>query len=235
MRFSGQTVLITGGAGGIGAAVAKRFSSEGAACIISDLDDARCQRTVEQLARQELDIGFVSGDLKDKKFCGQLIERVIAQYGRIDVLVNNAGYMVRGDILDTSDDMWLDSFAVNVHAVFHLCKHVIPHMQSQGGGAIINTSSTWGVYPAPNHLAYNTTKGCLAVFTKNLARDCAPLNIRVNAVCPNEVHTPMIESGFKLRGFDPEQAIAQLNKTVPIGRIAEPEEIASVMAFLASK
>ena len=101
-------------------------------------------------------------------------------------------------------------------------------------GAIVNTASTWGLYPGPGHLAYCTSKGAVAALTKNLGRDHAPDNIRINAVCPNEVNTPMLRTGFAKRGFDPDKAVEQLNKTVPLGRIAEPEEIADVIAFLAS-
>ncbi|MEZ5478943.1 MAG: SDR family oxidoreductase [Thiolinea sp.] len=99
---------------------------------------------------------------------------------------------------------------------------------------MVNTSSVWGTYPGPAHVAYCTSKGAVAALTRNLGRDCAPLGIRVNAVCPHEINTPMIRSGFELRGLDPDQAIDELNKTVPLGHIAEPEEIADVIAFLAS-
>ena len=235
MRFADQVVLITGGAGGIGGAAAARFASEGAKVVISDLDETALCETQAKLQEQGSAVSPIAADLRNKADCVSLVRSVVDQYARLDVLINNAGYMVRGDIAATTDEMWFDSFAVNVHAIFHLCREVIPFMKTAGGGAIINTSSAWGVYPAANHLAYNTTKGCVAVLTKNLARDCAPLGIRVNAVCPNEVNTPMLKSGFSIRGFDPDEAIEQLNQTVPIGRIAEPEEIASVMAFLASK
>ena len=107
-------------------------------------------------------------------------------------------------------------------------------MKERGGGAIVNTSSVWGVYPGPGHIAYCTSKGAVASFTKSLGRDHAPDGIRVNAVCPHEINTPMLRSGFERRGLDPQQGIEDLNKTVPLGHIAEPEEIADVMVFLAS-
>ena len=202
MRFRDKVVLVTGGAGGIGSATVRRFAEEGAKAILTDLDPARCQQVAQTLSEGEVEVDFIAAELKSKQGCETLIDTVIKRYGRVDVLVNNAGLMVRGDILSTSDEMWLDSFAVNVHAIFYLSRAVIPHMKREGAGAIVNTASAWGLYPAPDHLAYNTTKGTVATMTRNLARDCAPLNIRVNAVCPNEIHTPMIESGFKLRGFE---------------------------------
>ena len=234
MRFSDKVVLVTGGAGGIGSATVEKFAQEGAKAIVTDLDPVRCQAVAQSLSTAGITVDSIAADLKSKQGCEALIETAIGRYGRVDVLVNNAGLMARGDILNTSDEMWLDSFAVNVHAIFYLCRAVIPHMKREGAGAIVNTASAWGLYPAPDHLAYNTTKGTVATMTRNLARDCAPLNIRVNAVCPIEIHTPMIESGFKLRGFDPEEAIEQLNKTVPLGRLGQPEEVAATIAFLAS-
>lgn len=234
MRFKDRVVLVTGGAGGIGSATVRRFAEEGAKAILADLDPIRCEEVANELSRDGLEVDQIAAELKHKEGCEGLIQTAIERHGKLDVLVNNAGLMARGDILNTTDEMWLDSFAVNVHAIFYLCRAAIPHMQRQGAGAIVNTASAWGLYPAPDHLAYNTTKGTVATMTRNLARDCAPLNIRVNAVCPNEIHTLMIESGFKLRGFDPEEAIEQLNKTVPLGRLGKPEEVAATIAFLAS-
>ena len=148
--------------------------------------------------------------------------------------MNNAGIIPRGTIEETSDEMWFTAMDVNLNAVFFLCRAAIPHMKQSGGGAIVNTSSVWGTHRGPAHVAYCTSKGAVAALTKNLGRDCAPYQIRVNAVCPHEINTPMIRTGFERRGLDPNEAVAALNKTVPLGRIAEPEDIADVIAFLAS-
>lgn len=107
-------------------------------------------------------------------------------------------------------------------------------MRFSGKTAIVNTSSAWGVHPGPRHLAYCTSKGAVASFTESLGLDHAPDGIRVNAVCPNEINTPMLRPGFEHRGMDPQEAVAELNRTVPLGHVAEPEEIVDVMAFLAS-
>ena len=154
--------------------------------------------------------------------------------GGVDILLNNAGVIPRGNILETTDDMWFSALDVNLTAAFFLCRAAIPHMQKSGGGAIVNSSSVWGIYPGPGHVAYCTSKGALAALTKNLGRDHAGDGIRVNAVCPNEVNTPMLRSGFAVRGINPDTAVEELGKTVPLGRIAEPEDIADVIAFLAS-
>jgi NAD(P)-dependent dehydrogenase (short-subunit alcohol dehydrogenase family) len=124
--------------------------------------------------------------------------------------------------------------AINVEAPFRLCRAAIPIMAAAGGGAIVNTSSCWGVHPGPNHPVYVMSKAAIASLTQCLGMDHAHQGIRVNAVCPNEVNTPMIRTGFEIRGIDPDKAVAELNASVPLGRIAEPEDIADVVAFLAS-
>lgn len=124
----------------------------------------------------------------------------------------------------------VDHFAVNVDAMFHLCRAVLPHMIAAGRGAIVNTASQWGLHPALGHIAYNVSKAAVLSFTQNLARDYAPYNVRVNAVCPGEIHTPMLESGLARKGL----TVADLDKKVPFGRIGRPEEVAALVAFVAS-
>lgn len=234
MRFQGKAVLITGGAGGIGKAAVRIFAQEGAKVMVSDLSEPGCKEICSEMQEKGFRVGYLCGDLAEKAYCENLIEHTVNTFGSIDILLNNAGVIPRGNILETTDEMWFAALNINLTAVFYLSRAAIAHMKEQGGGAIVNTSSTWGVYPGPGHMAYCTSKGAVAAMTKNLGRDHAGDNIRVNAVCPNEVNTPMLKTGFSKRGLDPEKAIEQLNETVPIGRIAEPEEIAEVMAFLAS-
>ncbi len=234
MRFKDKTVIITGGAGGIGKTAVRLFAREGARVMVADLSEEGCQEICDEVNAQGYVAKYLVGDLGEKKYCEQLIAHTVETFGRLDILINNAGIIPRGTILETTDEMWFAALNINLTAVFYLCRSAIPHMQKQGGGAIVNTSSTWGVYPGPGHMAYCTSKGAVAAMTKNLGRDHAPDNIRVNAVCPNEVNTPMLRTGFAKRGFDPDKAVEQLNKTVPLGRIAEPEDIADVIAFLAS-
>ena len=235
MRFDDKKVVVTGGTGGIGQAVVELFAREGARVLFSDLSEENCSEFRNALRRKGLETSYLAGDLRQKSYCEALIADTVAQFGGIDILVNNAGIIPRGSILETTDDMWFSALDVNLTAVFFLCRAAIPHMQQAGSGAIVNTSSTWGLYPGPGHLAYCTSKAALAALSKNLARDHAGDGIRVNAVCPNEVNTPMLRSGFARRGIDPDDAVAQLGKTVPLGHIAEPDEIADVIAFLASQ
>jgi NAD(P)-dependent dehydrogenase (short-subunit alcohol dehydrogenase family) len=148
--------------------------------------------------------------------------------------VNNAGIITRGVITDATDEDFSRSFAVNVEAPFRICRAAIPLLADGGGGAIVNTSSCWGIHPGPAHPIYIMTKAAIASLTQCLGRDHAHQNIRVNAVCPLEVDTPMLRTGFKTRGLNPETAISELNQSVPLGRIAQPEDIADVVLFLAS-
>jgi 2-keto-3-deoxy-L-fuconate dehydrogenase len=229
-----KVVLVTGACGGIGKALAHKYAAQGMTVAIADLSESK----VNHLAIQINDGGGTavafSGDLTDQDYCDSLPLKVEQQLGRIDVLVNNAGLMRRGAITEASDEDFALSMAVNVEAPFRLIRATIPLMEKIDGGAIVNIASCWGVHPGPNHLIYCTTKAALAAMTKCLGRDHAHQNIRINAVCPNEVNTPMLRTGFEIRGLDADDAIKTLNDSVPLGHIAEPEEIADVIAFLTS-
>lgn len=222
-RFTGKTALVTGAAGGIGQAITARLRAEGATVVGTD----------QQVAGLDVDHAL-AGDLMDGGFTDALPAQVKALTGRLDILCNNAGIITRGKITEASDDDLRRSLAINVEAPFRLCRAAIPLMAQDQGGAIINTASCWGLSPGPNHPIYVMTKAALASLTQCLGRDHAGDGIRVNAVCPNEVNTPMLRTGFAIRGLDPDDAINSLNQSVPLGRIAEPEDIADVVAFLAS-
>ena len=234
MRFDDKRVVITGGVGGIGQALVELFAAEGARVLFSDRSEEDCSAYARKLADSGCNTRFLAGDLREKAFCEALIDEAVAVHGGLDILINNAGIIPRGNILETTDEMWFSALDVNLTAVFYLCRAAIPQLRAAGGGAIVNTSSTWGIYPGPGHVAYCTSKAAVAALTRNLGRDHAPDGIRVNAVCPHEVNTPMLRSGFERRGIDPRQGIEELGKTVPIGHVAEPREIADVIAFLAS-
>ena len=234
MKFHEKRVVITGGVGGVGQSLVKLFVRQGAQVFFTDRSEEDCADFSRALRKKGLETKSLAGDLRKKIHCETIIDMAVKQLGGVDILLNNAGIIPRGNILETTDDMWFSALEVNLTAAFFLCRAAIPHMQKAGGGAIVNTSSTWGVYPGPDHIAYCTSKGALAAFTKSLGRDHAPDNIRVNAVCPNEVDTPMLRSGFIRRGIDPDNAIEELGKTVPLGHVASPKEIADVIAFLAS-
>ncbi len=230
MRFKDKVVLVTGAAGGIGSAICRRFAAEGATVIAGDVDAVGADATVAAVRAGGASAEAIVTDISSAEGCQALVQAVLDRHGRVDVLCNNAGINRRGALISLTDDDWHLSFAVNIHATFYLCRAVLPGMIKQGGGAIINTASQWGLYPAPGHIAYNVTKAAVASFTQNLARDYAPHKVRVNAVCPGEIHTPMLEAGVKRSG----RTIADLDKLVPLGRIGKPEEVAALIAFLAS-
>jgi NAD(P)-dependent dehydrogenase (short-subunit alcohol dehydrogenase family) len=235
VRFSEKVAIVTGGAGGVGRALVRKLTREAAAVMVADVSADGCRSLVDEVGIESGGtIAFVAGDLRDRTYCERVVAETVDRFGGLDILFNNAGIIPRGTILETSDDMWHAALDVNLTAMFYLCRAAIPAMKRRGGGAIVNTSSVWGVYPGPGHIAYCTSKGAVASFTRSLGRDHAPDGIRVNAVCPHEINTPMLRSGFERRGLDPQKAVDELNRSVPLGHIAEPEEIADVMLFLAS-
>ncbi len=223
MRFKGKKALVTGAAGGIGKSIVRKLRAEGASVAVTDIT----------ITNVEAEAHFL-GDLSTAQFCDELPSKARDALGGLDILINNAGIIRRGKITEATDDDFKSTIAVNIEAPFRLCRSTIPIMEKNGGGSIVNTASCWGLSPGPDHPIYIMSKAALASFTQCLGRDHAHQNIRVNAVCPNEVNTPMIRTGFSIRGLDPERAIKELNETVPLGRIAEPDDISDVILFLAS-
>lgn len=213
MRFAGKKALVTGARGGIGKALVSALAAEGARVFGVDRED---------------------GDLMDPAYASALPQQALKALGGLDLVFNNAGIITRGSVTHSSDEDWSRTLAINVEAPFRICRAAIPLMAERGGGAIVNTASCWGLRPGPNHALYCMSKAALATLTQCMGRDHAPEGIRVNAVAPNEVDTPMLRTGFEMRGFDPDTAIAELGKTVPIGHVATPQEIVEAMLFLAS-
>ena len=223
MRFQGKKALVTGATGGIGKSLVRKLRAEGASVAITDIT----------IGNVEAEAHF-PGDLSAAQFCDELPSKATDALGGLDILINNAGIIRRGKITEATDEDFRSTMAVNIEAPFRLCRSTIPILIKNGGGSIVNIASCWGLNPGPDHPIYIMSKAALASFTQCLGRDHAHQNIRVNAVCPNEVNTPMIRSGFSIRDLDPEKAIKELNDTVPLGRIAEPNDISDVILFLAS-
>lgn len=229
-RFQDKVAVVTGGGGGIGRAICLRLAEEGARVVVVDRDEDSANLVKLEIETNGGHANVIIADITHEDVCCGLISNVVARFGRLDVLINNAGINLRGDIIEVTADDWHASFDINIHAMFYLCRAAAPYMQKAGGGAIVNTASQWGLHPAPGHIAYNVTKAAVVAFSKSLARDLAPDQIRVNSVCPGEIHTPMLESGVKKKG----RTIADLDKLVPLGRVGKPEEVAALVAFLAS-
>ncbi|UWQ93817.1 SDR family oxidoreductase (plasmid) [Rhodobacteraceae bacterium M382] len=223
MDFLGKHALVTGAAGGIGQSIVSKLRAAGARVAVADQDVSAISADTH-----------LPGDLLDPAYANTLPAQAAEALGGLDIVINNAGVITRGSVTETSDDDWALSMGVNVEAPFRICRAAIPIMAQIGGGAIVNTASCWGLRPGPNHAVYCMTKAAIASLTQCMGHDHAHQGIRINAVCPNEVNTPMLRSGFAQRGFDPDSAVSELGKTVPLGRIAEPEDIADVVLFLAS-
>jgi NAD(P)-dependent dehydrogenase (short-subunit alcohol dehydrogenase family) len=221
--LSGQKALVTGAAGGIGQSILKRLTAAGARVAAADIQTDGLDCAVS-----------LPGDLTDPEYSDTLPRLAAEALGGLDLVVNNAGIIRRGKVTEASDEDFRVSVAINVEAPFRVCRAAIPIMAEAGGGAIVNVASCWGLRPGPNHPVYCMSKAAVASLTQCLGRDHAHQGIRVNAVCPNEVDTPMLRSGFAARGLDPDRAIDELNASVPLGHIAQPDEIADVVAFLLS-
>ena len=221
--LKGKAALVTGAAGGIGAAVVRALRQQGVRVAVADRDTAGIT------AEAHLD-----GNLLEASYADGLPAAASAALGGLDIIVSNAGVITRGCVTETTDADWDLSVGVNVQAPFRICRAAIPLLAAQGGGAIVNVASCWGLRPGPQHAVYCMTKAAIASLTQCMGMDHAHQGIRINAVAPNEVNTPMLRTGFAKRGFDPDRAVAELGQTVPLGRIAEPEDIADVILFLAS-
>jgi len=229
MRFKDQVVLITGGSSGIGAAMAAAFVSEGAEVVITGRNPERTQRVAGKLGLTE----FGLGDICDPAYCADFIAGVVERFGKLDVLVNNAGMILREDTVETTDDQWRQIMAINVDAVFFMSREALRHMRPRRSGAIVNLSSTCGLVGCKGLTAYCTSKGALIQMTQSMALDAAADGVRVNAVCPGSVDTPMLFSAHKKAPSRDEMEAIQA-QTVPMGRMAIPQEVVSAVLFLAS-
>ena len=224
-----RVVVITGAASGMGAASARAFAARGDTVVIVDRDGDGARIVADSIAAT----GPIVGDVSDSGFCGTTIDRVVRAHGGVDVLVNAAGTIHRADSQGTDDADWRRVMSVNVDGTYFMCRAAIEAMRARGGGAIVNFGSIWGEVGAAGVTAYCVSKGAVHQLTRALALDHVGDGIRVNAVAPGEVNTPMLASQRDVPPTaDDLQALA--DATIPMKRLAEPEEIASVVVFLAS-
>ncbi len=227
-RLAGRTAVVTGGCSGIGLATARRFTEEGAFVVVGDVDEARGKEVADEMHGL-----FVPCDVTDPEQVDRLFAAAQERTGRIDVAFNNAGISPPedGSILTTGLDAWQRVQQVNLTSVYLCCKAVIPYMQEQGKGSIINTASFVAVMgAATSQISYTASKGGVLAMSRELGVQFAREGIRVNALCPGPVNTPLLEELF---AADPERAARRLVH-VPMGRFADPEEIAGAVTFLAS-
>jgi 3-oxoacyl-[acyl-carrier protein] reductase len=227
MRLNGKVAIVTGGGSGFGAAICRGFSDEGARVVVVDCRPARGAAVAR-------DVGglFVEADVARDGDVGRMVAAAVDQWGRVDVLVNNAGApQSPKSVVDTSEDEFDRLLAVNAKAIYLAARHAVPVMRRQGGGVILNTVSVAAIRPRPNLTAYNTSKGAALVLTKSLAIELAPDRIRVNAICPGPGDTPMLATFV---GGDSDAHRAAFLQSIPLGRLCAPTDVANAMVFLAS-
>jgi NAD(P)-dependent dehydrogenase (short-subunit alcohol dehydrogenase family) len=229
-RLEGRKALITGGDSGIGRAVALAFAREGADVVIAHLPDEQpdAQETVRVVQAAGRKAISVPGDLTDERYCRELVERTVSELGGIDILINNAAYqMAHEGLEDVSTEELEHTFRTNIFALFHTCKAALAHMQP--GSAIVNTASEQAYDPSPSLMAYAATKAAIVNFTKNLAQQVLERGIRVNAVAPGPIWTPLIPATM------PTDQVKSFGEQAPIGRAGQPVEVAPAFVFLASQ
>lgn len=234
MRFQGRSVVVTGGASGIGRATAQAFMEEGADVSVIDLSNESCDSFQKEMSRLGLNPLVLTGDVTKSQQVARMVKRILKARGGIDVLFNNAGILVEGTVEDVTEEDWDRIMAVNVKGVFLMSKAVIPIMLGQGRGVIVNNASCSGLVGDRNAIAYNTSKGAVVLLTKCLALDYAGKGIRANCVCPGEIDTPMFRQEAKTRRMPVEEYRKMLCEVHPIGRLGVPGEVAAAVLFLAS-
>ncbi len=227
MRFSGKVAIVTGGASGIGAATARRLHGEGACVLIADVNGALGEALADELGRERAVYRHVDVSCWDD--VQAMVDGAVTAFGRLDILFNNAGVGSFAATPDVSIEEWRRVIDIDLTGVFYGCRAAIPVMKAQGGGAIINTASASGLAGDYSFAAYNAAKGGVVNYTRAAGIDHARDGVRINAVCPGPVDTPIIA------GIDAWPGVRDAwNERVPMGRFARPEEIAGVVAFLAS-
>jgi NAD(P)-dependent dehydrogenase (short-subunit alcohol dehydrogenase family) len=234
-RFEGKVAIVTGGGSGIGRATCLRFAEEGAAVVVAEIDEQRGHAVADEIRSGGKRAVFVRTNVADEETVREAVSRTSAEYGRIDILVNcAAAFVLKG--VDATVEEWRKVLEVNVMGTALMAKHVVPHLRKAGGGAIVNLGSISSFIAQPQFVTYNTSKTAILGMTRCLALDLAADNIRVNAVCPGSVWTPIVIDLAVREGLDRKAADAspQFGGAHMIKRIADPVEIANAILFLAS-
>ncbi len=234
MRLSGKVAVVTGAGSGFGEGIARRFAEEGARVVVNDLNPDGGERVAADLraAHGQEACAFIRGDVSSSDEVKALIDGAVSRFGRVDIVVNNAGTTHRNQpMLQVSED-WFDRiFAVNVKSIYLSALHVVPVFRRQGGGSILNVASTAGLRPRPGLTVYNASKGAAITMTKSMAVEFAPDRIRVNCLCPVAGETGLLAD---FMGADTPENRAKFVASIPLGRFSQPRDIANAALFLAS-
>jgi NAD(P)-dependent dehydrogenase (short-subunit alcohol dehydrogenase family) len=233
MQLAEKVALITGGASGIGRATALLFARQGAAIALADVNADAGLRVAEEIIEAGGRAFFERVDVTRAADCQRLAKRTIREFGRVDILFNNAGIIRRATVLELTEDDWDRVMAVNVKSIYLLSREVIPVMQKAGGGTIINTASGWGLAGGAKAAVYCASKGAVVLLTKAMAIDHGQQKIRVNCICPGDTDTDMLREEANQLGEENSRFLAESAKR-PLGRVGSPEEIAQAALYLAT-
>ncbi|GAB4410752.1 MAG: glucose 1-dehydrogenase [Anaerolineae bacterium] len=228
-RFQDAVVIVTGGSRGIGLAIVQRFAAEGAQVVFAARNRTRGQQVAGELQQQGARVEFIGADVAQRDQAEALVAQVIERFGRVDVLVNNAGAHEKAPFTEEGEDLWQRMFRINVLGTVFPSQAAVRHMQARGRGSIVHVASKAGVVGEPGHAAYSAAKGAVIALTRAMAVELARDGIRVNAVCPGPVVTDML-----LEAAPTEEQRAQLAAQAPLGRLGQPLDIAGAVLFLAS-
>jgi NAD(P)-dependent dehydrogenase (short-subunit alcohol dehydrogenase family) len=238
MRLKDKVALVTGAASGIGRATAALFGQEGAKVMCADLDGEGAERVARQIADSGGEAASVQADVSRAADCERMVRETVQRWGRIDILFNNAGIEFGLPVTQVPEEEWDRLIDVNLKGVFLGCKYAIPEMLKQGGGSIVNTASVAGLRGTAWMSTYSASKGGVVLLTKSLAQEWGTQNVRVNAVCPGVIRTPMAEQavarGELLFGSDPDETWRRIGQAHAMGRVGEADEVARAVLFLAS-
>lgn len=234
MRLSGKVVLITGSGSGIGKCSAKLFATEGATVVVNDLDATKGEETAKEIRENGGSAIFIQADVTDPASVQAMVERILAEYGVIDVLFNNAGISGVGALHEVEPDVWDRVMNVNIRGVYLPSKFVLPAMMERKSGSIINMSSCVAEIGLAKRASYAATKGAILALTKSMQVDYAAYQIRVNALLPGTIMTPFVENYLLNSYDDPAAAIESIKKRQLSGELGRPEDVAQAALFLAS-
>jgi NAD(P)-dependent dehydrogenase (short-subunit alcohol dehydrogenase family) len=233
MRLKDKSAIITGGTSGIGRATALLFAQEGAKVVVVGRNEARGQEVVTEISSAGGMAIFCRCDVRFAVECRQVVEESIRTFGRLDILFNNAGVFYANTAIDCTEEEWDLTVDISLKGTYLMSKYALPHMIAQGGGAIVNTSSGWGLVGGNEAAAYCAAKGGVVLLTKAMAVDHSRQGIRVNCVCPGDVDTPMLVDDAQRRGMAWSDYLAEAANR-PMGRVGLPDEVAQAALFLAS-
>lgn len=233
MNIQDKVIIITGGSTGIGKSTAILFAAEGAKVLITGRREDKLAEVQREAENQGYEIDYLVNDVSKEEDCKNAVEFVINKYGRIDILFNNAGVLTTGITHETPTDVWEQTFDINVKGIYLMSKYAIPYMINQGKGNIINNSSIIGLRGFPGATAYVASKGAVTQLTRAMAREYISHGIRVNAICPGGIETPMVTEDVIGKSENPDAVEEFFISQHPIGRLGRPEEIAHSVAFLA--